>query len=241
MVAAPCSQSWENMQGDDQVRYCQGCSQNVFNLSGMSRQQAERFLDEQSSGRCYRFFRRTDGTIITDNCPLGLRKVRDHYRRLCKMLASLAAIVLSAPSAFSLVVMVRRPPRESPRELMGDIAVPVEIPREQKKVTPTASGGATMGLPPPSRLSGENSGKVKLRASVNADYRALDFYTKAQENEKSGRYLVAETYYKQALHSLSRRADWKFKEMLQNDLKHLRTKMGQISSTTKPELAKGKP
>ena len=74
-IAAPCSISWEGMPGDNRKRECGGCSRSVFNISDMTKAEAERFLRENTEAPpCMIFYRRHDGTIMTDNCPVGLRK-----------------------------------------------------------------------------------------------------------------------------------------------------------------------
>src|SRR5258706_11446069 len=40
-VASPCTAPWDNMVGDDRVRHCARCDKNVYNLSGMTRDEAE--------------------------------------------------------------------------------------------------------------------------------------------------------------------------------------------------------
>ena len=44
-IASPCSASWENMAGDDQARFCVHCKLHVYNLSSMSKEEAERLLN----------------------------------------------------------------------------------------------------------------------------------------------------------------------------------------------------
>ena len=75
-VAAPCHAAWDKMRGSDTVRFCQSCEKNVYNLSDMSRADAEALIREKEGSLCVRFARRADGTLITDNCPVGLRGVR---------------------------------------------------------------------------------------------------------------------------------------------------------------------
>lgn len=76
-VAAPCHADWEKMQGDERARFCQDCKLSVYNLSDMSKEDAENLLRAYEGKRlCVRFFRRKDGTILTDNCPVGLRRLR---------------------------------------------------------------------------------------------------------------------------------------------------------------------
>jgi hypothetical protein len=75
-VASPCEASWDEMGGSDQVRFCRQCRKNVYNLSGMSRGDAAALVREKEGRLCVRFYRRRDGTMLTDNCPVGLRTAR---------------------------------------------------------------------------------------------------------------------------------------------------------------------
>ena len=43
-VAAPCHASWDEMTGDETTRFCEHCLQNVYNLSSMSREEAQEAL-----------------------------------------------------------------------------------------------------------------------------------------------------------------------------------------------------
>ncbi len=90
-VAAPCSAGWENMTGNDRVRFCQQCDLNVYNLSGMSRREAETLINNTESRLCIRFYRRADGTILTRDCPTGLRAIR---RRVSRITTAVASAVL---------------------------------------------------------------------------------------------------------------------------------------------------
>lgn len=81
-VAAPCEVSWADMQGDTDVRFCGECRQNVYNLSMMSREEAEAALvSAKESGMCVRLFRRDDGTVLTRDCPVGQGRQRRFWKR----------------------------------------------------------------------------------------------------------------------------------------------------------------
>lgn len=100
VVAAPCPMSWENMSGDDKVRHCSGCSRNVYNLSAMSDSEAESFLQVNGSSQCLTFYRRSDGTVMTDNCPRGLKAIRDRIKLWSRVAAGfLASMVTLGVSA----------------------------------------------------------------------------------------------------------------------------------------------
>src|SRR5215467_11000657 len=76
-VAAPCDAEWKWMCGDDRVRFCGQCSQNVFNLSAMTTKEAEDLIRRADGRLCVRYYRRGDGTILTRNCPVGLQAIRE--------------------------------------------------------------------------------------------------------------------------------------------------------------------
>jgi TonB family protein len=80
-VAAPCNAEWRWMYGNDRVRFCGQCSQNVYNLSAMTHEQAEDLILKTEGRLCVRFYRRADGTILTRNCPVGLQAVKDKFTR----------------------------------------------------------------------------------------------------------------------------------------------------------------
>ena len=92
-IAAPCSSDWNQMIGDERVRFCQQCSLNVYNLSSMTRREAESLISNAEGRLCVRYYRRQDGTILTANCPVGLRAIK---RRLSRAVSA----TLSATLAF---------------------------------------------------------------------------------------------------------------------------------------------
>ncbi len=91
-VAAPCSADWDSMFGNERVRLCEQCHLNVYNLSEMSRVEADRLINQAEGRLCVRFYRRRDGSIITQNCPVGLRAIK---RRLSRVARAVASFILS--------------------------------------------------------------------------------------------------------------------------------------------------
>ena len=91
-IAAPCSADWDQMFGNDRARFCAQCNLNVYNLSSMTRSEAESFIAQSEGRLCVRFYRRKDGSILTDNCPVGLRAMR---RRLRSVANAISVSVLS--------------------------------------------------------------------------------------------------------------------------------------------------
>ena len=143
-VAAPCPANWEEMVGSEQVRFCGHCSLNVYNLSGMSKQEAESLIASTEGRLCIRFYRRSDGTILTDNCPVGLRAIRRRLSRIKTAIISAALSFLaglgiyaglsdssepSEDSRFMGVIAAREtetiPPPSPPRYTLGSVSSPV--------------------------------------------------------------------------------------------------------------------
>jgi hypothetical protein len=103
-IASPCHVEWEDMTGDDRKRFCGSCQLDVHNISDMSRKEAEKFLEQSAScgGRlCIQYYQRHDGTILTEDCPVGLRRLRDATLKLYGKVASFvsAAFCLAMPFA----------------------------------------------------------------------------------------------------------------------------------------------
>ena len=126
-VAAPCKADWEQMIGTDQARFCGQCSLNVFNLSWMTRAEAESLIARTESRLCVKFYRRYDGSIITRDCPAGLREIRRRVSYLAK------AIISAALTFFVGGEVQKLFPAEifRPRITMGVMAR-LENPRSQK-------------------------------------------------------------------------------------------------------------
>ncbi len=100
-IATPCRADWNKMQVRDEsggVRHCQSCDKNVYNLSMMSRADALALIQQHEGEMCVRLARRADGTLITNDCPVGLQS-KMRRRRGWTMAAILAALIPSPLSA----------------------------------------------------------------------------------------------------------------------------------------------
>lgn len=96
-VASPCPASWADMRGDEKVRYCDICSLNVYNVSAMTSEEAEELLAQANGRLCVRFYQRSDGKILTQDCPVGLAKVRQQVAGRLSLAASFAIGLLMIP------------------------------------------------------------------------------------------------------------------------------------------------
>ena len=88
-VASPCSADWDRMIGDERARFCSQCELNVYNLSSMSTLEAESLIARTEGRLCVRYYRRRDGSIITQDCPVGLRALGQRASKIKRAVASL--------------------------------------------------------------------------------------------------------------------------------------------------------
>jgi hypothetical protein len=182
-VATPCQADWSQMTGDERVRHCAHCKKDVFNLSELSREQAERLIIEKNGDLCARYFQRTDGTILLADCSVGIKQ-----KRKTNVLAASAAMLLAgtgglagflklsrhhAVPAPTPVVEVRMgtaavvpdvPPSDV-HEVMGDVGVEPDVHEMKGQMIEVApiQGGISIEPQPPLEPVHTKMGKLKAR------------------------------------------------------------------------------
>lgn len=94
-VKTPCDESWENMRGNDAVRFCSHCAKSVHNLSALTRVEARKIVAASNGKICVRYIKRPDGTLQTADRPFY-----QVGRRATRIAAGAfgAALALSAPA-----------------------------------------------------------------------------------------------------------------------------------------------
>ena len=93
-VQSPCNESWDEMIGNDEVRFCSHCAKNVHNISAMTRNKAEELIEKSNGKLCIRYVKNPNGKLIT--APPVLTKIT---RR-----ATIAASVLATSLTLSTMV-----------------------------------------------------------------------------------------------------------------------------------------
>jgi hypothetical protein len=168
-VASPCSADWEEMYGDDRKRFCGDCKLNVYNLSGMTQDEAETLVMNAEGRLCVRFYRRADGSVITADCPVGWAKVKQRTKVWATAVASLLMALFTGVlfvSAFSkqktivgklAAIPFATPTPEYP--VMGNIAVPTNTPSKPPRKKMIEVKGEV--APPPTDFE---MGKMKVMA-----------------------------------------------------------------------------
>lgn len=157
-IASPCSANWDEMYGNERKRFCGDCKLNVYNLSGMTKYDAENLLAVSEGRLCVRYFQRSDGTVLTADCPVGWARVKRRlsvaataaFSMLLALLGGLAAVSFLRKNVETVrrVVLPFAPTVEKEPVIMGAIAMPSPTPTP--KPTPKSTkGGWTMGKPAP--------------------------------------------------------------------------------------------
>ena len=90
-VASPCSADWNKMPGDDRIRHCEACNLNVYNLSAFTEREIRELLLKREGRLCGRLYQRSDGMVMAQNCPVGLRTITRRISRIGGVLFSLLA------------------------------------------------------------------------------------------------------------------------------------------------------
>ncbi len=164
-VASPCHADWDAMEGDDQARFCGTCRKNVYNLSAMTEGEAQALVSRLEGRLCVRFYTRADGTLLTQDCPVGLRAAR---RTLARKLSHAAVLLLSCASGLlnglspaqavthakkhAVKPPVAKPPAAGPpRGLTCTAGVPAPVPPPLMGKIAPPHGPAVMPVPPPRR------------------------------------------------------------------------------------------
>lgn len=147
-IASPCHANWEEMTGDERTRFCASCRKHVYNLSAMTAAQASNLIREKEGKLCVRYFLRSDGTILTQDCPVGLAAAR---RQLLKVAAAFVSLLALAgfgckkeeqPPLTGEPTLLGSP---APTQLMGDIAAPPQTNAVREIKGKVATPRAWMG------------------------------------------------------------------------------------------------
>jgi hypothetical protein len=116
-IASPCSADWDAMRalagselGDDagaRARFCGSCEKNVYDLSSMTRDAALALIERHEGQCCVRFYKRADGTVLTEDCPVGLRAAL--RKAHLKTLAGIASCAGAVAAVFSFLLGTANP------------------------------------------------------------------------------------------------------------------------------------
>ena len=93
-VASPCTVQWEEMAGNSRIRFCDHCRRNVYDISELSKQEAEDLIKAKEGQLCVQYYIRKDGTIVTNDCPPISQAIRRTVVRGAAFCIALASFVV---------------------------------------------------------------------------------------------------------------------------------------------------
>jgi hypothetical protein len=159
-IASPCSADWNAMIGDNRKRFCGDCKLNVYNLSEMTKVDAENFLSASEGRVCVRFFRRADGTVLTQDCPVGWAKVKRKISRTATAAFGLFAGLFGGLFAFGFF-------KKAEAHTMGKVAVaqPANVEMGDFAFEPDNNANAVMDnfMPTNLQMDEPEMGKMVVR------------------------------------------------------------------------------
>ncbi|MBL8677881.1 MAG: hypothetical protein JNK05_01850 [Myxococcales bacterium] len=172
-IASPCNVPWESMTGDERERMCASCNKTVYDVSQMTTAEAESLLQAKGTDACLRIFRRFDGTILTQDCPVGVEKKKRARRRgvVAGVLAATAAA--TAGAALSTHRTQGAPHVAATTQVLGTTTTTVtntpvvphegtQLPPGVPSIQPVAAGGIGI-MPPPPRADQPRTRRSQVR------------------------------------------------------------------------------
>lgn len=120
-IKNPCHESWDDMSGNDQKKFCAHCSHSVVNLSAHTQQDAAEIIYAHRGKRlCIRYTKNVDGTI-------QFKQSRSPFYRTHKFaswtLATIMAILGLATRTVAEEAPTAPPPAMNHKAEMGKMQV----------------------------------------------------------------------------------------------------------------------
>ena len=170
-IASPCSANWQQMHGNDRIRHCADCELDVFNFSAMSHDEIDALLENHNGRICARFYQREDGTMLTQNCPVG-------FRRAFRQASRLAATFLSALFVLTPALAAAAPQQKQGQQLTQIKPAPAPLILTVLDVSGAVVANAKVALRNQSNgaeVSGETgeNGELRLSGLPHAKYKIV--------------------------------------------------------------------
>ncbi len=156
------------MAGDDRVRHCPECNLDVYNFSVMTSAEIDRIVSNGEGRLCARFYQRADGTMLTQDCPVGVRAMLGRASRAAAaVFAALVsvgpAMAQSTPKSLGNELTQIQENRAYSLNLIIEDALSARVPHAHVTLTNTASGKTFEG-------DTDSSGQLSLSDLSPGDY-----------------------------------------------------------------------
>lgn len=91
-IKNPCNEDWDAMSGGRKRRHCASCDKDVFHLSQMTQEEAQKLLRERDASICVRYAHDETGSILFRDSTLGGR-LELQWEGVRKLVAAAALVV----------------------------------------------------------------------------------------------------------------------------------------------------
>lgn len=91
-VPKPCSMNWDEMKGNEEIRHCDNCQHQIYNLSEMPKRRALKVLNQPNEKVCVSYLQDENNQVITQTY-FGVFK-----RNFVKVFSAILAIIFSLTS-----------------------------------------------------------------------------------------------------------------------------------------------
>ena len=93
-ISVVCPVPWDAMRGDNRARFCDKCSQHVYDVSELTGAEALRLVTDAPA--CLQLYRRQDGRVMTADCIGRRERVWRRLHRHSPWAAAAFALVFFA-------------------------------------------------------------------------------------------------------------------------------------------------
>jgi hypothetical protein len=173
-VAAPCEADWSRMKGDERVRHCSECRQNVYNLSAMSRREAAELVARREGRICVRLLQRPDGTLVTRDCREILRRARQRGTWAFMVALVVVGLLQIGLKVWGVRTLVERWGEATHPRLMGAMQPAAPVPAAVSPVPPAPEKLIMLQgelAPPPPAETHVKMGRMQVHPSPRSSAR----------------------------------------------------------------------
>jgi hypothetical protein len=128
-IPVACPVPWDAMRGDARTRFCEKCSQNVHDVSELSRAEAVQLVTSGEKVPCVRLYRRPDGRVMTADCVTRRERVWKWLHRRSSWAAAIFALVFFLGCYSKPDCIMGTPP-------------PADVPPTEEAIQSVAGGAA---------------------------------------------------------------------------------------------------
>ena len=98
-LSQPCPADFETLGGCGRVRHCGLCQKPIYDLSGLTQDEAQALLQRSEGKPADQLYVRRDGTLTTTPCQVGTHLARRRARSKVAFLAKVAAVLVAGAGA----------------------------------------------------------------------------------------------------------------------------------------------